>query len=159
MTDILIRGGRVIDPASGFDGVADVLVSEGAIQRIAAGIEAPSAEVIDARAARCRPGLDLHVHLANPVSNRRAPLPRRPERPFGGFTTVCAMPNTSPAPTVPPRSRWRLQERVARDAHVRVLPIGCVYHGREGQTLAELGEWPKRCGPSATTPAGRSPTR
>jgi len=141
MTDILIRGGRVIDPAAGFDGVTDVLVSEGVIQRIAAGIEAPSAEVIDARGCIVAPGfIDLHTHLREPGFEQKGTIATETRAALlGGFTTVCAMPNTSPAPDCAPTVE-ALKERVARDAHVRVLPIGCVTHGREGKTLAEFGE-------------------
>jgi dihydroorotase len=141
MTGILIRGGRVIDPASGFDGIADVLVGEGVIERIATGIEAPSAELVDASGCVVTPGfVDLHTHLREPGFEQKGTIATETRAALlGGFTTVCAMPNTIPAPDCAPTVE-ALKERVARDAHVRVLPIGCVTHGREGRTLAELGE-------------------
>lgn len=138
---ILIRGGRVIDPASGFDSVSDVLVTNGAVERINPGIEAPGARVVEARGCLVTPGfVDLHTHLREPGFEQKGTIATETLAALrGGFTTICAMPNTSPAPDAADVLR-ALQERIQRDARVHVFPIGCVTRGRAGKELAELGE-------------------
>src|SRR5215470_2095201 len=95
---ILIRNGRVIDPASGMDGVADVLIADGRIAAVAPDVAAPQAEVYDASGMIVAPGfIDMHVHLREPgfehaeniESGSRAAA-------AGGFTSICCMPNTKP---------------------------------------------------------------
>lgn len=138
---ILIRGGRVVDAASGFDSVSDVLVSNGAVERINPGIEAPGARVIDARGCLVTPGfVDLHTHLREPGFEQKGTIATETLAALrGGFTTICAMPNTNPAPDAADVLR-ALQERIERDARVRVFPIGCVTRSRAGKELAELAE-------------------
>lgn len=137
----LIRGGRVLDPASGFDSVSDILVSDGAIERINPGIEAPGARVIDARGCLVTPGfVDLHTHLREPGFEQKGTIATETLAALrGGFTTICAMPNSNPAPDAADVLR-ALQERIERDARVHVFPIGCVTRGRAGKELAELAE-------------------
>lgn len=138
---ILLRGGRVIDPASNTDASLDVLIADGAVQRLAAGIDAPGARVIDVRGCVVAPGfVDLHTHLREPGFEQKGTIATETLAALrGGFTTVCAMPNTSPAPDSAPVLE-ALRERIERDARVRVLPIGCVTRRREGKELAELAE-------------------
>lgn len=138
---IVIRGGRVIDPAAGFDSVADVLVAGGAIERINPGIEAPGARVVEATGCLVVPGfIDLHTHLREPGFEQKGTIATETLAALrGGFTTICAMPNTNPAPDAADVLR-ALQERIERDACVRVLPIGCVTRGRAGKELAEIAE-------------------
>ena len=138
---ILIRGGRVLDPASGQDAVSDVLVTNGAIEQVAANIEAHVARVIDARGCLVTPGfVDLHTHLREPGFEQKGTIATETLAALrGGFTTICAMPNTNPAPDAADVLR-SLRERIERDAHVRVFPIGCVTRGRAGKELAELSE-------------------
>lgn len=138
---ILIRGGRVIDPASGFDSIADVLVANGAVERINPAIEAPGARGIDARGCLVTPGfVDLHTHLREPGFEQKGTIATETLAALrGGFTTICAMPNTNPAPDAADVLR-ALQERIGRDARVHVYPIGCVTRGRAGKELAELAE-------------------
>jgi dihydroorotase len=137
---ILIRGGRVIDPASGLDDVRDVLVEDGVIAEVAASITADARE-IDARGLVVAPGfVDIHTHLRDPGLEYKEDIEsgtRAAAR--GGFTTACAMPNTQPA--MDTRSVIEYVLRVAGErAHVRVLPIGAVTKEREGKELAELGD-------------------
>lgn len=138
---ILIRGGRVLDPASGFDSVADVLIGNGVVERINPGIEAPHARVLDARGCLVTPGfVDLHTHLREPGFEQKGTVATETLAALrGGFTTICAMPNTNPAPDAADVLR-ALQERISRDARVRVFPIGCVTKGRAGASLAEIAE-------------------
>lgn len=138
---ILIRGGRVLDPASGFDSVADVLIGNGVVERINPGIEAPHARVLDARGCLVTPGfVDLHTHLREPGFEQKGTVATETLAALrGGFTTICAMPNTNPAPDAADVLR-ALQERISRDARVRVFSIGCVTKGRAGASLAEIAE-------------------
>jgi dihydroorotase len=140
MSAVLIRGGRVLDPGSGVDLLGDVLLRDGRVAAVGAGLDAGDARVIEARGLLVTPGfVDLHTHLREPGFEYKETIEtgtRAAAR--GGFTTVCAMPNTEP----PLDSRAAVDyvlER-ARGASARVLPIGCVTKGRQGKLLAELGE-------------------
>ncbi len=138
---ILLRGGRVIDPGANLDTVTDVLVAGGVVARLAAGIEADGARVVDATGCIVAPGLiDLHTHLREPGFEQKGTIATETLAALrGGFTTVCAMPNTSPAPDSAPTVE-AIREIIQRDARVRVLQIGCVTLRREGKDLAELSE-------------------
>lgn len=141
MTDILIRGGRILDPANGRDFVGDVMVASGRIAAIQPSIEPGTSRVIDAAGCVVSPGfVDLHTHLREPGFEQKGTIATETEAALrGGFTTVCAMPNTNPAPDSATVVE-ALLERIARDAYVRVFPIGCVTKGRAGKQLAELAE-------------------
>jgi dihydroorotase len=136
-----VRGGRVIDPGSGIDDVRDVLIEDGRVAAVAPGIDADGARVIDARGLVVAPGfVDVHAHLRDPGLEYKEDIEsgtRAAAR--GGFTTVCAMPNTQPAMDTRSVVEYVMREAAAR-AHVRVLPIGAVTKGREGKELAELGD-------------------
>jgi dihydroorotase len=140
MTALLFRGGRVIDPLHGIDRVADVLI-DGVVRQIGTGIDAPGARVVDVAGCIVVPGfVDLHTHLREPGYEQKGTIATETEAALrGGFTTICAMPNTSPAPDSASVLR-SLLETIARDARIRVLPIGCVTRGRAGKELAELSE-------------------
>ncbi len=142
MTQMLIKGGRVIDPGQGLDGPADVLIEDGVVRNLSKKIAQPKgAQVIDASGLVVTPGLiDIHCHLREPGHEDQETIAsgtRAAAR--GGFTTVCAMPNTSPA--MDSRAVVDFVSRKAREEGVvRVLPIGCVTKGSEGVELAEMGE-------------------
>ncbi len=140
MSALLIRGGRVIDPASGVDALADVLIRDGVVADVGAGIEAADAAVIDAAGLVVAPGfVDLHTHLREPgFEHKETVATGAAAAARGGFTTICAMPNTNPAADT--RATIDLVLRAARDAAARVLPIGAVTVGRAGRQLAEMGE-------------------
>jgi len=138
---VLIRGGRVIDPARSVDMIADVLLRDGRIAAVGANLPADGATVVDATSLVVCPGfVDLHCHLRDPgfeyketIATGTAAAAR------GGFTTVCCMPNTQPP--IDSRAAVEYVLRVAATtASVRVLPIGCVSKGRQGKELAELGD-------------------
>ena len=145
MSDVLIRGGRVIDPGSGVDGLLDVLIREGRVAEVGAGISASGlgeggVTVLEAQGRVVAPGfIDLHTHLREPgqehketVASGMAAAAR------GGFTTICAMPNTEPAMDGPAVVA-QVQE-AARGGIARVLCVGVVTRGRAGERLAELAE-------------------
>lgn len=138
---LLIRGGRVVDPASGLDAVRDVLVAGGTIAEIGEGLNAHDAKVLDATGCLVTPGLiDLHTHLREPGFEQKGTIATETEAALrGGFTTICAMPNTNPAPDAA-QVLEALNDLIARNARVRVLPIGCITRRREGKELAELAE-------------------
>jgi dihydroorotase len=138
---IVIRGGRVIDPANGLDARVDVLIDDGRIAAVGDGLEAGGAREVDANGLVVAPGfVDIHTHLRDPGLEYKEDIEsgtRAAAR--GGFTTVCAMPNTEPA--MDNRSVVEyVVRRAAERAAVRVLPIGAVTAGRKGVELAELGD-------------------
>ena len=139
---ILIRGGRVIDPAQGIDRTADVLLEEGVVRGIYAK-RAPraGATVIDAKGLVVCPGfIDLHCHLREPGFEYKETIASGTlAAAKGGFTAVCAMPNTEPV--VDSRAVVAFVLQKARDeAAVRVMAIGAVTRGSKGKELAEMGE-------------------
>ena len=139
---LLIKGGRVVDPASGLDGVADVLLSEGAIEAVGKRLAAPDgAEVIDAKGLIVSAGfVDMHCHLREPgFEDKETIASGTAAAAAGGFTTVCAMPNTNPPMDNASTIDYVLRV-AAKDGVVRVLPIGCVTKSSAGQELAEMGE-------------------
>lgn len=136
---LTIRGGRVIDPLSGFDATADVVIADGLIRSIDEHRSDSPGVVIDAEGCIVAPGLiDIHVHF-------RDPHPVHPETirsgaasaVAGGFTTVCCMPNTDPALDRVDVLRYVQEETQAADL-ARVLPIACATIGRQGETLAPI---------------------
>jgi dihydroorotase len=141
---LLIRDGRVIDPANGIDlAHADVLVEEGRIVSVGAHRDASlqSVRVLDATGLIVAPGfVDLHTHLREPGFEYKETIETGTRAAaHGGFTTVCAMPNTEPAMDSRATVDFVLQ-RAAETGLVRVLPIGAVTKGRAGKQLAEMGE-------------------
>lgn len=138
---LLIAGGRVFDPGRSLDETADVLIEAGVILEIGPGLARDGAEFIDATGMLVVPGfVDIHAHLREPgfehkgtVATETAAAAR------GGFTTVCAMPNTDPAPDSASAIE-SLLERIRMTAVVRVLPIGTITKGRAGKEIAELAE-------------------
>jgi dihydroorotase len=141
MKSILITGGRVIDPAQNLDEISDLMIAEGKVKKVGKNLTAGEAEVIDAKGMVVCPGfVDLHCHLRQPGYEYKETIAsgtRAAAR--GGFTTVCCMPNTNP-PVDNKAIVSYVQEAAAREASVRVLPIGCISRGRKGEELADLAE-------------------
>ncbi len=139
--DILIRGGRIIDPACGRDAVGDVLLGGGKVLRVGQGLPAGSAEVIDAAGCIVCPGLiDIHVHLREPGDETEETIASGSAAAVaGGFTSVACMPNTRPALDDETGIEFVYQQ-AARGALCHVFPIGAVTKGREGRELAEIGQ-------------------
>jgi dihydroorotase len=142
MKPVLIRGGRVIDPSTSRDETADVLLADGKVVAVGRTLGTPDgAEVLDATGLVVAPGfVDLHVHLREPgredvetiATGARAAV-------AGGFTSVCAMPNTDPVTDNQAAVGFIVsQARRARTA--RVYPIGAVSLGQRGEQLTEMGE-------------------
>lgn len=131
--NLVIRHGRVIDPANGIDRVADVLIRDGAIAAVGDVGDATGIEDFDATGLVISPGLiDVHVHLRVPGFDEKETLATgTAAAAAGGFTTVCCMPNTQPAIDSPDMVK-RLQQRIQREASIRVLPIATITRGRTG---------------------------
>ncbi|HVM43020.1 MAG TPA: dihydroorotase [Gemmatimonadales bacterium] len=141
MKAILIKGGRLIDPSRNFDGLADVLLEDGKVAKVGPKLAAADAELLDASGCVVAPGfVDLHVHLREPgredvetiATGARAAA-------AGGFTSVCAMPNTDPV-TDNQAAVGFIVSQARRAASARVYPIGAVSLGQRGEQLAEFGE-------------------
>ena len=139
---ILIRGGRVIDPASQTDEVADVLVADGVIRAVGRSLPDPEGgETVDAGGLVVCPGfVDLHCHLREPgFEDKETISTGTAAAAAGGFTTVCAMPNTDPPMDNAATINFVLG-KAASEGSVRVLPIGCVTRGSAGRELADMAE-------------------
>src|SRR5664280_2209802 len=124
---LLIKSGRVIDPANDINAVMDVLVEDGIISEVKVNILDQECTVIDAAGKYVCPGfIDMHVHLREPgfeykediASGTRAAA-------VGGFTTVCCMPNTEPVIDNAAVASF-VRERAAKSGVINVLPIGCI---------------------------------
>ena len=141
MSDVIIRGGRVLDPANGFDAVGDVIIHDGVVAEVAKAGGKASGETIDASGLVVCPGfVDIHTHLREPGFEHKETIESGTlAAARGGFTTVCAMPNTEPPADSAGAIEYVLRTAAACGA-VRVLPVGCVTRGRAGHELAELAE-------------------
>ncbi|HEX6251892.1 MAG TPA: dihydroorotase [Gemmatimonadaceae bacterium] len=139
---ILLRGGRVLDPSQGMDESADILLAGGVVEAIGRDIGEPDdAEIVDCAGAVISPGLiDVHCHLREPgredvetiTTGARAAA-------AGGFTAVCAMPNTDPV-TDNQAAVGFIVRQAQRARAARVYPIGAISVGQKGEALAEFGE-------------------
>jgi dihydroorotase len=140
MAGLLIKNGRVVDPASNLDGKRDILVEGGKIKKIGTRVGGRGARVIDAKGMLVLPGLiDMHTHLRDPgrpdketiASGTRAAA-------LGGFTSVCCMANTDPPVDNPAVVKY-VKNKAEVEGVVNVYPIAAVTKGLKGETLAELG--------------------
>lgn len=141
---LVIRGGRVIDPSQRLDRVADVVIENGQV----AAIDPPDGQlplgdptVVDARGLVVTPGLvDIHAHLRVPGFEYKEDLASGTRAAAaGGFTTVCAMPNTNPV--IDSRSVVEyVLEQAAADAVVRVHVLAAISLGQAGEQLVEMGD-------------------
>lgn len=140
MSRLVIRNGRVIDPAAGFDAVADVAIENGVIREVAAGIDASGAEVLDAAGMIVAPGfIDMHVHLREPGFEHAETIESGARAAAaGGFTSICPMPNTSPVNDNATVTSYII-ERARRLACVNVFPIGAITRNSAGEELAAIG--------------------
>ena len=138
---LLIRGGRIIDPDRGIDEVGSLLIRAGKIALLSAPSPLPDCIELNAEGLVVCPGfIDLHCHLREPGFEEKETIAtgtRAAAR--GGFTTVCCMPNTSPALDNREVINY-VNSIAAREGVIRVLPIGAVTVGRKGETLAPLDE-------------------
>ena len=140
--NLLIKGGRVIDPSQKMDDTLDVLVENGLIKQIGKGLAAPAgAEVIDAAGKYVVPGLiDMHVHLRDPgleykediISGTRAAA-------AGGFTSIVCMPNTKPVIDNKAIASYIIN-KARNEGCANVFPVGSITYGLNGDRMSEMGE-------------------
>ena len=139
---LLLRGGTIIDPSAGRHEAGDVLLVDGRVARVGGTIEGgDDAEVLDCAGAYVCPGfIDVHCHLREPgredvetiATGARAAA-------AGGFTAVCAMPNTEPVTDNQAAVGFIIRQALRAGA-ARVYPIGAISVGQRGEALAEFGE-------------------
>src|SRR5271157_4424152 len=137
---ILIKDGRVIDPASQTDRIADVLIADGRIAGVAPELSSPGARIVDATGMIVAPGfIDMHVHLREPGFEHAETIESGSRAAAaGGFTSICAMPNTKPVNDSATVTSY-VVERARRKAVVNVFPIGAITKGSAGEELAAIG--------------------
>jgi dihydroorotase len=140
---LLIKSGRIIDPAHGLDINGDVLIADGKIAYLGKEYakSAQNCEILEAKGMVVCPGfIDFHCHLRQPGFEEKETLATGSKAAAkGGFTTICCMPNTNPS--LDNRAAIDYIKAVsAVDACIRVLPIGCITRGRAGKELADMGE-------------------
>jgi len=139
---LLLKNGRVVDPANGRNGAFDVLIENGRIARVEPNLPAEGADVIDiAPGWIVAPGLiDIHVHLREPGQEHKETVATGAASAVaGGFTAVACMPNTDPINDHAGITQFILK-KAAEAQLARVYPIGAVSLGSKGEQLAELGE-------------------
>ena len=141
MSRLLLKGGRVVDPAHEVDDVLDLLIEDGKITQLEPRISAKGVEVVDLEGLVVAPGfIDLHTHLREPGREDKETIATGTKAAaIGGFTAVCAMPNTDPVNDNAGITRSIL-EKARTQGLVRVYPIGAITRGSRGEELAEYGD-------------------
>ena len=153
---LLIKGGRVIDPAANLDAPMDVLLGDGRVAELAPPnkIRSGADQAFDARGLIVAPGfIDLHVHLREPGQSYKESIASGTgAAAAGGFTSVCCMPNTSPVVDSPEWVAWIQQPE--RGAVVNVFPIAAATHASKGAVITDFGAL-QRAGAVAVSDDGR----
>jgi dihydroorotase len=156
MTALVVRNGRVMDPASNLDAAGDVLIVDGRIAAVGPNLDAPpGTEVVDATGRIVAPGfIDMHVHLREPGFEHAETIESGGRAAAaGGFTSVCCMPNTKPVNDNATVTSYIIAR--ARDlSPVNVFPIGAITKGSLGEELASIGAM-RRAGAVAISDDGR----
>ncbi len=137
---LVVKGGRVIDPGTGVDGLMDLRIEDGTIVEVGENLKPDAAKVIDATGKVVIPGLiDVHTHLREPGYEWKETIATGTRAAAaGGFTAVCCMPNTNPVLDNPGQVTYVL-EKARREGKVAVYPIGCITKGSRGEELTEIG--------------------
>lgn len=140
--NLLIKGGRLIDPSQGIDATMDILIADGVVLELGQGLAAPEGtQSIDASGLLVTPGLiDMHVHLRDPGLEYKEDIATGSRAAAaGGFTSVACMPNTSPVIDSKAVASY-IVNKAKSEAVVNVFPVGCITKGGKGESLAEMGE-------------------
>ncbi|HEX4770589.1 MAG TPA: dihydroorotase [Bryobacteraceae bacterium] len=155
MSRLIIKNGRVVDPAQEIDTISDVAIEDGVIREIAEGIDGTGCEVFDASGLIVAPGfVDIHVHLREPGFEQSETIETGSRSAAaGGFTSVACMPNTQPVNDSPTVTSYIL-ERARRFAVVNVYPIGAITKNSGGEELASIASM-KQAGIVAISDDGR----
>ncbi len=139
---LVIRGGRIVDPSQSHDAVGDVLIVDGTIASMGQEIDTPEGALeLPAAGLLVTPGLiDVHVHLREPGGEHRETIASGAKAAAaGGFTAICAMPNTDPVVDDPAGVGFVVAQAAAAGA-ARVYPLGAISAGQKGEQLAAVGE-------------------
>ena len=136
---ILIKNGRVLNPATGTDEMLDVLVEDGIVKKMEKQIREEAERIIDAKGCYVMPGfIDLHVHLRDPGLTHKETIETGClAAAHGGFTTILAMPNTKPVADCPEVIRY-VHEKAKELGIVNVLQVGAVTKGQAGAELSNI---------------------
>src|SRR3984957_2418784 len=155
MSKLIIRNGRVMDPASHLDAVRDVAIEDGRIVAIGQNLAIPGTTELDASGLIVAPGfIDMPVHLREPGFEHAETIESGSRAAAaGGFTSICCMPNTKPVNDSVTVTSY-IVERARRTAVVNVFPIGAITKGSEGVELAAIGSM-KAAGAVAISDDGR----
>src|SRR3954467_5644543 len=156
MAALLIKNGHVIDPVSGQDGIADVLLEDGVVRSVGPKLSpSAGARVIDAGGLYVAPGfIDMHVHLREPGFEHAESIESGARAAAaGGFTSICPMPNTAPVNDSATVTTYII-EKARRHAVVNVFPIGAITSGSKGEELAAIGSM-RQAGAIAISDDGR----
>ena len=142
--DILIKNGKIVDPGQKTKKINDILIEKGVVKKIAKDIKTKAKTVIDAEGKIVAPGfIDMHTHLREPGREDIETCATALKAAIaGGFTTVCAMPNTQPACDRQSHVQFLL-ERAKEIKLANIIPIGTITKGRDGKEIAEMGELKK----------------
>jgi dihydroorotase len=141
-------GGRLIDPSQGIDELADIAVGSGRVLEIVQGSErsrrsavASGEKLVDVAGMVIAPGfVDLHCHLREPgFEDKETIATGTRAAAAGGFTSICAMPNTNPTIDTASDVEWMISA-ARRGGVVRVYPIGTITRGEKGQELSEMAD-------------------
>ena len=136
---LLIKNGQVINPATQTNEVLDLLVEDGKVKEMAAGITKQADRVIDAKGCYVMPGfIDLHVHLRDPGQTQKETIETGSRAAaHGGYTTILAMPNTKPVVDNPDVVKY-VHNKAKAVGVVNVLQVGAVTKGQQGKELADI---------------------
>lgn len=139
MSKLIIKNGRVIDPAQNIDRTGDIAIEDGVIREIGDGISIAGAEEFDASGRIVAPGfIDMHVHLREPGFEHAETIESGARAAAaGGFTSICCMPNTQPVNDNATVTSY-IRDRARRSAVVNVYPIGAITKGSAGEELSSI---------------------
>lgn len=154
--DILIKGGRLLDPANGKDGLYDLLIQDGKIKEVKEKIDPGKKRVVDASGCFVMPGLiDLHVHLRDPGLTYKETVDTGAEAAaHGGFTTIVAMPNTKPVMDEGHRVAY-VHNKARMVSPINVFQAGAITKGMKGEELSDI-EGMVKAGSPAVSEDGKS---
>ncbi len=155
MSRLVIKGGRIVDPAQGLDRIGDVAIEEGVIRQVGSEIDATGSEVFDATGLVVAPGfIDMHVHLREPGFEHAETIETGSRAAAaGGFTSICCMPNTLPVNDNATVTSYII-DRARRFAKVNVFPIGAITKNSAGEDLAAIASM-KQAGIVAVSDDGK----
>ncbi|MCI7216760.1 MAG: amidohydrolase family protein, partial [Megasphaera elsdenii] len=152
---LLVKGGRVVNPAMQQDEICDILIENGKIKEVGANLNADGAEIFDASGLVVAPGfIDMHVHLRQPGQSGKETIETGTKAAAaGGITRVATMPNTKPvidSAIIVDGMKYKIE----REAKVKVEIVGAISKGLQGQELAAMGAMAKE-GVAAFSDDGR----